>query len=140
MGVLVRFSDWPARLENFIEIAKRREFKWGSSDCCLFAADAVREITGEDYAAEFRHLYDTEDAAYALLESYGYGSLRDVITAKLHWPLNIEHASRGDVVVATFRGRETAGICLGIYSAFLKETGGCLMIPTAKCDICWSID
>lgn len=60
--------------EKIVALVREREhvpFEWGTHDCCLFAADCVKEITGTDYAAVFRGRYKTETGAKRLLVKAG---------------------------------------------------------------------
>lgn len=52
---------------------KRRDFRYGDSDCCQFTAFIVRELTGRDYAQPFS--YDSEAEAYKFITEHG--GLRD---------------------------------------------------------------
>src|SRR5258708_4686376 len=62
-----RLEDWVVRLEAFIKERTAQPFKWGSQDCCLFAADAIEAITGVDLAADFRGKYSGAETAKAVL-------------------------------------------------------------------------
>jgi hypothetical protein len=48
---------------------KRREFSYGDADCCQFAAFIVKELTGKDYAEQFR--YESEAQAEVLIGREG---------------------------------------------------------------------
>ena len=54
---------------------KRREFSYGDADCCQFAAFIVKELTGKDYAEQFKY----ESEAQALLLVGREGELVDFI-------------------------------------------------------------
>jgi len=49
-----RVQGWESKLDKFVESRHNTRFEWGKHDCCLFACDAVKEITGEDPAYAFR--------------------------------------------------------------------------------------
>ncbi|MGL4489217.1 MAG: DUF6950 family protein, partial [Rhizobiaceae bacterium] len=42
--------NWPEKLAEFINSNRGRAFEWGAFDCCMFAADAAKIISGKDYA------------------------------------------------------------------------------------------
>lgn len=48
---------------------KRREFRYGDADCCQFAAFIVKELTGKDYAEQFK--YESEAQAEVLIGREG---------------------------------------------------------------------
>ena len=119
---LDRFPDWDQRLARFIESRRRRHFSWGKHDCCMFAADAAKVITGKDLAAEFRGRYRTALGAKRKINAYG--GLREVLTAVLGEPKSILAASRGDLVLIPADGfRESVGVCIGGRSIFAGEQG-----------------
>jgi len=58
----MRKKDWSEKLVSYLLDNLDAPFEWGTFDCCLFAANAVREMTGKDFAAPFRDKYTTEKA------------------------------------------------------------------------------
>lgn len=98
-----------------------RPFQWGESDCCLFAANVVEEITGIDYAKGFRG-YDSRNGAVKKLRELGFSSLEQAISSVLK-PKNKNFAMRGDVVLIRNAGRHIAGICVGEKAACQGKDG-----------------
>ena len=47
----------------------RRDFNYGDSDCCQFAAFIVKQMTGKDFATDFN--YQSEAQAYEIVEQEG---------------------------------------------------------------------
>lgn len=107
--------------QDFIIERKKMPFAWGSNDCALFAADAVKAITGTDIAADFRGKYSDEAGAFALIKSVT-GKGEDPATAvadaaawcaekaglsEFKFP---KMAQRGDLVVIEDSGRLIAGV------------------------------
>lgn len=104
----MRRVDWERRLSAFIR--NSGSFEWGRSDCALFVASGVEEMTGKDPAASVRGKYKSEvgalrahrgklgDFAGALLESVGCSEVP---------PLK---ARRGDVVAFDSVLGETLGL------------------------------
>ena len=72
-----RIEGWEIRLDDFIKSRQNQKFQWGVHDCCLFACDAIREITGEDIAYYFRGKYKTKDEAYLMLLAFSGGGLNE---------------------------------------------------------------
>jgi len=65
----MRLKDWPSRFAALV--AEPRPFAWGENDCCLWAADAVLALTGEDRASAYRGVYSDARGALRVLESLG---------------------------------------------------------------------
>jgi len=103
-------------LETFLHSRVATPFAWGSHDCCLFAADAILEVTGIDIADDFRGRYADEAGAFALIESVTGGAT--VADAAAHCAAKhgfTEHrfplmAQRGDLVVMNNGGNLIAGV------------------------------
>lgn len=96
-----------------------RPFEWGVSDCCLFAANVVKEMTGIDYAESFRG-YDSRNGVVKKLRPYS--SLRNAISSVLK-EKDPRFAMRGDVVLIKNQGRHIAGICVGDRAACQGKEG-----------------
>lgn len=86
-------------------------FAWGVNDCCLFAADAVIALTGDDVAADVRGTYSDALGAGRLIEARG--GLAAIATAALGAPVLPVFAAVGDVVLLLNEGRELLVICNG---------------------------
>ena len=78
---LRRWPDWPGRLAAFLGTRAHAPFSWGSSDCCLFACDAVLEMTGTDLAADFRGTYGCSRSALRVFHRAGGGLGRNGLRA-----------------------------------------------------------
>ena len=104
----MRHNDWPERLAAFIDERRRVAFRWGESDCALFAADWVCEATGADPAAQWRG-YASEAEAQAIIEQAG--GMRALVS--LPQRPAPAFAQRGDVVLAEHEGRELFGVVVG---------------------------
>lgn len=48
---------------------KRRDFKYGDSDCCSFIAHVTSELTGRDYRRFIT--YASESEAYGIIDAHG---------------------------------------------------------------------
>lgn len=102
---MIRFENWPIRLDEFIETNRHRKFERGQFDCALFAGLAIEAMTGAELVRDYVGLYDSKRAAFELLKERGLNSLIDVAVKHLGEPLtNINFAGRGDVVVVQYEG------------------------------------
>jgi len=61
---------------------QRRQFNYGDADCCQFAAFIVNEITGKNYASQFK--YNSEAQAESIISRKG--KLVDLIESVLGEP------------------------------------------------------
>jgi hypothetical protein len=113
MGLqIMRHQDWPERLHKLIADAQNKPFAWGRHDCCLFAADAVMELTGTDPAKDFRDTYSTAATAAQILKDRG--GVRGIATAALGAEINPKLAQRGDIVlIQTEAHGDTLAVCIG---------------------------
>jgi hypothetical protein len=112
-----RHQYWESSLSNYLQEVEYEPFKWGSHDCALFAAGAVKAMTGTDLAEQFRGNYDTARGAVKALREFGAGKLQATVTQGLGEPQHIAYAHRGDVV--SYEG--SLGICVGKYSLFAGQ-------------------
>lgn len=134
----MRYSDWADRLNTYIKQHLNTPFKWGEFDCCLFPANAVYEMTGIDYAQEFRGHYTTRIGARRALVKYGQGDIRSTIETKFGPMLGRLSAGRGDLVLVETPLGEAMGIVWGgkIWSA---GTNGLVTMPMRNALGCWEV-
>ena len=109
----MRFYNWPELLHKFIESRKNTPFARGTNDCCVFAADAVKEITSIDFAEGFRGTYSDDKGALKLAKELG--GIRVLATSKLGKEIAPLFAQRGDVVLVNTERGEALSICMGSY-------------------------
>lgn len=107
----MRVNNWESILYAQIESFNAKKFAWGTHDCCTFAADCVKAITGTDKMASYRGGYKSALTAARKLEKAG--GLEKAITAELGDPIAPLLAQRGDVVCFSSPLGDTAGICVG---------------------------
>lgn len=107
-----RFEDWPTRLDRFLLARKSEPFVWGKNDCCLFAADAILAMTGEDFAVRFRGKYDDLKGAVKILHELGKSpdSISELPVDFGLEEVPIAYAQRGDVVLIDEQFGESLGI------------------------------
>lgn len=106
-----RITNWPIALATFMESRKNTRFAWGKHDCCMFAADAIRTITGVDLAATYRG-YDSKEACREIIELHGgmAGLMESITAAHGLKECQIAFAKRGDLVLIDGSIGETIGI------------------------------
>jgi len=111
---VVRYEDWPSRLDAILRETARRELEYGQLDCCMFCANAVLAITGHDPAYDLRGQYDSENAAYALMKEKFGGYIEKTVAALAKRSgfeeIPVPMARRGDVVLVGSNRQCAAGV------------------------------
>lgn len=128
MTAFVRRPDWEARLAAQFNRYRARSFQWGRTDCCTFAADCVRAMTGQDPMRGFRTQYRSKTAAARALRHIGAGTLLATLQSVFGDPVGALSAQRGDVL---WDG-QNCGICNGASGLFVSASG-LVTKPTASC-------
>ena len=129
----MRIPTWEDALANYIAIKRHQPFEYGVNDCCLFAAGAVLEITGEDPMPEFRGKYDSLKGSLKVIKEIGAGTLEATLDGKFP-EVGIGYAQRGDL--AFFDG--SIGVVMGGFAYFASDDG-LEKVPRALWDKCWSV-
>lgn len=133
-----RAGDWEDRLATYLDRMSEEPFKYGTNDCALFVAGAIKAMTGVDPAEDYRGKYDTQRAAAEALKEYGEGTLLKTVRA---WAeeKSVHFAQRGDLVM---KNATTVGVCVGLFSCFVGDEQGesrMLYFPTAQCRYAFAI-
>lgn len=138
-----RQDGWEKAFNAEVEAALTRPFAWGHFDCCLFAADCVRAITGTDIAAGYRSTYESRMGALELVEREGGLEAMIDRACSEHGlePRRPEEAQRGDVVI--LNGVDgftvTAGICVGTRAAVPAPERGLSFVPMVSATRVWHV-
>jgi hypothetical protein len=122
-----RPENWSSLLAVYLDARRATSFEWGSQDCCLFAADWVKECLGIDPAEQWRGQYNTEAGALKILK-LGNG-IRGLANATFT-RCKVGFAHRGDLVAfqdPSLKGPAWATTSLGIldgrYGLFAGPEG-----------------
>lgn len=122
MTVPPRMPDWRPRLTAYlIEIAPA-SFRFGSQDCALFAAGAIRAMTGHDPAGAFRGAYTTFEGGVERLKAAGFASHIDVVDT-LFDRIAPAFAQVGDLVLIDAPDGPALGVMNGETIACLNPRG-----------------
>lgn len=132
-----RKDNWPALFNAYIEHRRDMPFAWGSHDCCMFAAEGVRAITGVDLGRPFRRRYKCARGAANVLRKFG-GDVANIPGALGLPAIRPAQAGRGDMVCYEFNGRNTLGLCCGLQSVFVAPHG-LMFVQTLACTAAWKI-
>lgn len=117
----MRNIDWQQKLIDLVKAREFIPFDWGKYDCCLFAADVVLEMTGKDYASDFRGKYSSEIGAKRLLSKAG--GLEVVLSASFD-EVEFNFAQRGDLVLVNTDIGPALGIMWVNNSVWLHSPEG----------------
>lgn len=122
---MARIVGWEDRLSEYIREQMAAPFAWGKNDCCLFAGDCIKIVSGHDLVEEYREQYETEEGAKKCLDKFGKGSLLSTVLTKMKTygfnEIHKNYAQRGDMVylvvdnypalgIVDFTGRQSIGI------------------------------
>jgi hypothetical protein len=130
-----RLPDWQARLAALVAHAHIRPFAWGERDCCLWAADAVLAVTGNDPAIGIRGTYRTERAAYLILAAHGgLRGLGDRIGPRIRPAFAIA----GDVGIVRATEKPMAGVCIGDVW-MVSASSGLRAFPLGAVRMAWGV-
>lgn len=117
-----RLNNWPKLLATHLSAVQAIPFKWAVHDCCTFAADAVKAITGTDPMADLSGTYHNALQAARVLRAEG--GLPAAVSKRLGFGKLPALAQRGDVILFNMRGHGSAlGICTGPLFAAPGENG-----------------
>ncbi len=124
---LKRTPHWATReLHQHLLDRAGQPHAYGSNDCCTFAADGIRAMTGVDIAEDFRG-YSTEIGALAAIRKVTGGfSVEDAVAycARKYGLVELDHpltAQRGDLVLLN----EADGLKMGL----VHLSGTCAVVP-----------
>lgn len=133
-----RLPNWEPRLLATVREWSGAEHRYGSRDCMLWAAAAVKAVTGEDLAKGHRGRYRSAAGAARYLRGLGFDSPAAMVAA--HLPeIPAALARRGDIVADP---DGVPGVCLGAKVAFVGAEGsrpGLVTRPTVQCGQAWRV-
>lgn len=146
--MIARHQDWQSRLDGFIRSKRPAQPEWGSTDCFLFACDAVLAMTGTDIAARFRGQYSTPLGALKVMQEFaidaGLAGGVDKLGQEFGFgPVGVKFAGTGDVLLFPppdeanpFKG--LLGVSIGRQAAVISERG-LAALPTLSAIRAWHI-
>ena len=147
-----RKRHWEESLSSYIANARENSFKWGQTDCAIFAAGAIKAVTGHDLAEGFKEQYSSWREAAMWLKANGYRSFQCAVTDRLGEPVHPAQAGRGDIVMRRQGNGNILGVCVGQFSWFLGDEilfydkdnqpvtqPSLIAWPTLQCDVAWKV-
>jgi hypothetical protein len=143
-------THWQEILHNYLMRRQNEAFAWGTMDCCLFACDAIHELTEVDLAISFRGKYDSALSAVRAMrdfvgDEHATSDLVEALAVKIAAENEIQEvpvlmAQRGDVLLVDSPSGKSLGI-LGLRGTHVHTTGpdGIVDIPLEECERAWRI-
>lgn len=99
----MRLDGWERRFNDLIDERMNCKLVWGEHDCCMFVADSVKAITGNECAGFSRGKYSNKIGAYRKLKEYAGGGISEMMNKIAEeYSLNevgVNYAGRGDVAL-----------------------------------------
>lgn len=131
----MRVQGWETILLDSIYRHSEGGFKWGTSDCAIFAWKVRADILGKKEPPPWGTRYKTAAGAVKAIKKYGGGDFEQAVSKGVEGdPIPVELAQRGDVIAFPNEGREgfdfALGICVGKASAVLSEGRGLVYVNT----------
>ncbi|PYE89572.1 DUF6950 family protein [Phyllobacterium leguminum] len=108
---MIRLSGWRPALHDYVLSVWRNSLIWGEYDCALFAADAIKAMTGEDIAAPYRGRYKTLIGGLRLLKKDGFANHAEFAASRFE-EIHPSHAQIGDI--AAVKVDDAAIYALGV--------------------------
>lgn len=130
-----RRPDWQVKLNDYLVKTQKKSFGYGKFDCCIFAAGAVKAMTGKDPMKEFRGKYASEKESKEALKNIGKGTLYRTLTSKFGRPVPATMGQRGDIAYDKGRlgliiGREALFLCKDGFSPMpINQVGKAFRVP-----------
>lgn len=116
-----------AKLTAYLAEVARTPFAEGQHDCALFAAGAVKAMTGRDLAAEWRGRYTTTRGGIRILRKAGYEN-HIALAASLF--RRTEAPRIGDLAVVRTEEGPALGIVQGTH-VYVTGPQGLSLVPAS---------
>lgn len=131
-----RLKDWEPRLVAYIAAAADRKHAYGSHDCLLHCAAAVKAVTGTDFGRGHRGKYGSAPGSVRYLKSLGFDSPADMIDSLLERK-PVARAGRGDIVLDD---EDIPGVCIGADALMVSGEGsGFVRVPRSRWAKAWAV-
>ncbi len=123
----MRHPNWRPALRDYVEDVARKPFRYGSHDCALFTAGAVKAMTGVDYARGWRSQYRSLAKGRKLLAEKGHKD-HVALVASLYPEIPVLRAQVGDIAVLDGDGGDALGVVQGAL-VWAADPNGLRSVP-----------
>lgn len=114
----------PARVQTYLRATAGLPWVWGCSDCMMWSAGLVFDVTGHDPAADLRETYATEAEAADVVRAEG-GYLK-LMTRRLRGVLTRDDEARWGVGLVRHETFGRAACIVADGRAVLKTDSGAM--------------
>lgn len=135
-----KVPDWQILLHKFLTANRSREFGWGTWDCCTFANDALRVISGQSVIPP-ELTWSNEREAMEKVQKYGRtfaNAIKKAARAAGLVPVDVKHITAGDLVIYQNDNEEVCGICDG-FSLLSPSDEGYAFSRCEKARLAWRV-
>jgi hypothetical protein len=108
-----RIPDWLLALDALVKERWAAPFLFGANDCCLFAADCVLAVTGQDPAHDLRGAYSTEKGAALMVRKFG--GVPQLAKDRLGEEIPPTFLQVGDVALVRMQDQDMLAVCFGSH-------------------------
>lgn len=122
---LHRKKDWRIRLSRYLSDIRSEPFEYGKHDCALFAAGAIKAITGKDIAKEWRGKYSSLEESRKTLREIGVRNHINLAKRLLH---KTDEPVAGDIAIVNTEEGQALGVVQGQY-IYIPTGRGWGLIP-----------
>ncbi len=139
----MRKQDWPILLTRGIEDWKNAQFYWGKADCVHFAVMVAAAFLDYDLIDRLGGVrkFENEQAAQDFFASEYGGKIENIFDPVFARRAGAAYASRGDIVMVTHKGRDTAGIVAdGGRLVAVKAVTGFAYLPLSSVKAAWATE
>ena len=142
--MITRIENWPSALSDYLLCAERTRFRYGSQDCGLFVAGAIRAMTGVDVASTLRGYTNRREAFNRIATLCGTPTMEAIAghLAVLHGvpEVPVLCAQRGDAGLLRSGRRSSVGSVAMQGSEILTPyRAGLLRLPLSHARRSWHI-
>jgi hypothetical protein len=130
--------DATKKLATFITENMHKPFDWGRWDCCLFACDCVKAMTGVDPGFAFRERYSTAKGAQKALKKVGHGDIESTFSHYFGPVKPRLNASQTDLVLLDTTLGDAVGVVTGA-GVFCTGENGLVRMPLSAIKGCWKV-
>lgn len=135
---ITRFPDWELRLGDYLESSEAKRFRYGTFDCCKFAAGAVIAMTGVDLMDGFQ--YDNARSAKVLMPKGLIPIFSQVMQKFGCAQVKPTFARRGDLIAGFVSYKPAIGIVgLDGRRAHFVLRKGLAGFPVSVCEMAWRV-
>lgn len=138
----MRCEDWPEKLDSYIKENLNKPFSYAENDCCTFASEIIKIMTGKDIMEGMRGKYKDKESGYKVMKRFAgglIGTFKKTMEKYSFEEIPPLMAQRGDVVIYETEMGDTVGICIG-DKIITPGENGIISNPIFEGKMAWRIE